>query len=177
MHFVANCNIFEAKEVFRRFVAAVNEGDVAIFYFTGHGCTFRNLQRLVCRGLTIGERMEYEILTQSIKDRSLRLEVMIMAVQEKKTNMNLFFLDCAREFSYNDKSVSGGVFNGSYVKTVFDLATAKSNLKEPSFGVFRNDSVFNTFGHARGTIISHATQINDRNYGSGDGHGSDACSP
>ena len=100
---VQDCHITALREAKDKFFNLLNEGDIAIFFFAGHGCQFRNQQRCLARGLTREEKLRMDKGVQLIKDSSINIDLLISRlVDEKKTRLNLILLDCCRNFKNED---------------------------------------------------------------------------
>ena len=94
-----DCHIIALREAKDKFFNLLNEGDIAIFFFAGHGCQFRNQQRCLARGLTREEKLRMDKGVQLIKDSSIKIDLLIYDLVKKKTRLNLILLDCCRAFT------------------------------------------------------------------------------
>ena len=62
-----NCTLAEFNSIRDKFLADVNRGDAAIFFFAGHGCTYNNSPRM----LMITESETYSLKRDSLNLHSL----------------------------------------------------------------------------------------------------------
>ena len=134
-----DCNIVELREKKNEFMSLINEGDIAIFFFAGHGCQFRNHQRCIAKPFTRMERTELE-QSQKIADYSIQIDLLVDDLQKKKTHLNLILLDCCRSFNYADKSRAGD-------DPITDGDQQRFNLNVP-----------------KGTVIGHASAPGEKAY-------------
>ena len=51
VYFVANANIQQLNEAVAKYTASLQEGEVALVYFAGHGCEFNNAPRLLAKSI------------------------------------------------------------------------------------------------------------------------------
>lgn len=128
-----DCNILQLRKKKIYFMSLVNEGDIAFFFFAGHGCQFRNHQRCIARPLTRMERTELEQSPKLIKDYSINIDLLIEELIDKKTHLNLILLDCCRNFQYVDIKRAGD-------DPIVEGDKERFNLNVP-----------------KGTVIGHAT--------------------
>jgi len=139
VHTAIECDFAQLMKKYNKFLNAVQEGDMVILFFACHGCQYKNQQRMFCRALTHQQRTELEddAPEPKIQNRSLALDKVIIALEKKKTKMNLFLLDCCRTFKYKNTTRSDG-----------------ENVKPGDVQKFN-------FDPGEGTCISFATQPNN----------------
>ena len=88
-----NLTIDEFKAATDEHIASLNEGDISILFYAGHGHMLKNMQRLMA--IPKGDKPDF------VKD-ALRVEVLANKMSKKKTLANIFFLDCCRDFKYEE---------------------------------------------------------------------------
>jgi len=91
---VINVTIDGLKAETDKYVASLNEGDVGLLFYAGHGTMFKNTQRMIA--IPKGEKVDYN------KD-TLKVEVLVNKMSRQKTKANIVFLDCCRDFIYEPK--------------------------------------------------------------------------
>ena len=121
-------------------MSLLSEGDIAIFFFAGHGCEFRNHQRCIARPFTRIERTDLELSPKLIAEYSIQIDILIDDLEKKKTHLNLILLDCCREFRYEDLPRAGD-------DPIKDGDQQRFNLNVP-----------------KGTVIGHASAPGDKAY-------------
>lgn len=80
----------ELRTAVERFAAALKPGDVALFYYAGHGVQRRNVNYLVPTGAQFTR-------VADIEDENLSLSYVLEAVSEARASLNLIVLDACRE--------------------------------------------------------------------------------
>ena len=91
---VTNVTIDELKAETNKYISTLEEGDVGLLFYAGHGKTFKNTQRIVA--IPKGEKVDYDTDT-------LKVEVLLNKMSKQKTKANIIFLDCCRDFKYEVK--------------------------------------------------------------------------
>ena len=135
-----DCNILQLREKKKQFLSLLNEGDIAIFFFEGHGCQFRNQQLLIARPFNRMEITELEVKPKLIAEYSIQIDLLLDDLREKKTHFNLILLDCCRSFHYVDICRGGD-------DPIKDGDQQRFNLNVP-----------------KGTVIGHASAPGDKAY-------------
>ena len=51
VEFVSNVNIQQLIDAIVKYIESLQEGDVALVYFAGHGCEFKNAPRLLAKSM------------------------------------------------------------------------------------------------------------------------------
>ena len=113
--FVKNVTIDELKAETDKYVLSLNEGDVGILFYAGHGHMFNNTLRLMA--IPKGEEPNYDTDT-------LMVEALVNQMSKRKTEANLLLLDCCRDFRY--KATTRGTPNARS-DTVISYACAPNH--------------------------------------------------
>ena len=90
---VTNVTIDELKAEADKYVKSLNEGDVSLLFYAGHGHMFNNMQRMMA--IPKGEKANF-------KTDTLKVEVLLNKMSKRKTKANIVFLDCCRDFVYKE---------------------------------------------------------------------------
>ena len=135
-----DCHIIALREAKDKFFNLLNEGDIAIFFFAGHGCQFKNQQLCLARSLTRMERTLFEMDIRTFAARSIKIDRLVMDLKDRKTHLNLILLDCCRSFEYS----------------------SDCGRSEPYFNPIRpgDQQPFN-LNFPKGTVVGHATALGD----------------
>ena len=88
-----NLTIDEFRAATDEHIKSLNEGDISMLFYAGHGHMLNNMQRLMA--IPKGDKPDF------VKD-ALRVEVLANKMSKKKTLANIFFLDCCRDFKYEE---------------------------------------------------------------------------
>ena len=88
----ATIDVLEAKT--KEYISTLEEGDVGLLFYAGHGTMFKNTQRLIA--IPKGEKVDYD-------KETLKVEVLVHQMSAQKTKANIVFLDCCRDFKYEAK--------------------------------------------------------------------------
>lgn len=117
------------------YLSSLNQGDVGLLFYAGHGHMLNNTQRMMA--IPKGEKANF-------KTDTLRVEVLLNQMSRRKTKANITFLDCCRDFKYNE--TRGGQSVEDSVQAVVD--------------------------DVKGSVISYACSPNHTAHDGGDvGHG------
>jgi len=103
----SDAGLREMKDALRKFTDAVGEGDVALFYYAGHGVQIGGRNFLV----PIDARMEREY---EVPDETLALDTVLRALDERGPRLSILVLDCCRDnpFSRGWRGGRGGASVG-----------------------------------------------------------------
>jgi len=93
-----NLTVDEFKAVTDEHISSLNEGDVSMLFYAGHGHMLKNTHRLMA--IPKGDKAHFS------KD-ALRVEVLANEMSKRKTKANIFFLDCCRTFKYEETATRG----------------------------------------------------------------------
>ena len=101
-----NLPIDEFKAATNEHIASLNEGDISMLFYAGHGHMLKNMQRLVA--IPKGDKPDFA------KD-ALSVEVLAIKMSRRKTKANIFFLDCCRSFKYAETRGTAPIAVGANV--------------------------------------------------------------
>mmetsp|Transcript_5193 Transcript_5193/g.8717 ORF Transcript_5193/g.8717 Transcript_5193/m.8717 type:complete len:882 (-) Transcript_5193:89-2734(-) len=85
---VENCDIGELDDAVRKFVGAIQEGDIGLFYFAGHGVEYKDTNWLISKDMP-----EYE---EDLPRKALDAQDLLERMKTRGTRFNLVILDCCR---------------------------------------------------------------------------------
>ena len=124
MFYIANCDKDQFDEKAEEFLNFLQEGDAAIVSFAGHGCEYRNTNRLLTLPKKDGSSTKIEqnsvnilylllryawtrVFTYSSSHRCCCCCRCNDRIRERKTKINLAILDCCRDFVYGELDPTG----------------------------------------------------------------------
>lgn len=97
----------EMNIIFRRFANTIEDNDIILFYFSGHGYHIDNVNYL----LPIDDK--YIKNENDTADFGVNAEhALELLLKKKKSYAMIFILDCSTSYSFKDKSKSGGMIKG-----------------------------------------------------------------
>ena len=129
VHTKINANPQEMEEAVREFVREIQNGDVALFYFSGHGVQLQEENYLIPVGVSIES-------ATALKHRAISAGYILGEMDESRNRTNIFILDACRNNPFKGfKSLSKGLAGMDAPKGTFiAYATAPRSVAADGTG-------------------------------------------
>ncbi len=125
-----NVNHFEMEEAVNEFVQDIQNGDVALFYFSGHGVQVKGENYLIPVGAPIKSETD-------VRFKTLNANLVLGKMEESRNRTNIFILDACRNNPFRGlfRSASTGLSKMDAPKGTFiAYATSPNSLAEDGDG-------------------------------------------
>ncbi len=96
-----NINEQEFEEAIDEFARKIEGADVALFYFSGHGCQARGENYLI----PVGYNLQSET---DVRHKAIKAAMVLGRMEEAKSKINIMILDACRDNSFKGLRAQGG---------------------------------------------------------------------
>ncbi len=100
---VLDCDIEALYEAVRAFMYELQRGDIAVFFFAGHGVEHQDTNWLICKEVPKDQK--------TLPLKAYDVQKLLQEMQERQTYFNLIILDCCRNspLPSSARGVMGGL--------------------------------------------------------------------
>ena len=94
---LTDCTHDVLQDAIIEFTELLNPGDLALFYFAGHGCEFKNSNYLICSDTPVADKW--------LKKKAINAQELLEGLQEQRAAFSVMLLDCCRTFKGMNRSM------------------------------------------------------------------------